>query len=99
MITKKAQDFLVLFLLTITKLIYYSDKCKGKVCMRNRCGVSVSGYFFMNDGTENGSTSTEFLPNVLEPQYVGVGTGEKGFFGREKKKKVQSGSKADNLWR
>ena len=41
---------------------------------------------------------TERFPNASKPQYRKVGTGEKGFLGFEKKQKVQSGNKVDNLF-
>lgn len=68
------------------------------IYMNNRYGVSVSGDFFLNDGSGNGSVATEHFPNISEPQYTKVSTGKKGLFGIEKKEKIQSGCKVDALF-
>ena len=67
------------------------------IYMRTRYGVSVSGDFNLCGGSGNGSVKSEHFPDVFEPQYEKVGTGEKGIFGLEKKEKVQSGYVADDL--
>ena len=68
------------------------------VYMKNRYGIDVSGSIYINDNNGTGTIETEHFPMVSDPQYVKVGTGEKGLFGLERKQKVQSGNKVDPLF-
>lgn len=53
-------------------------------------------YISENSGT--GTIQTEHFPDVAEPEYTKIKTGEKGLFGLERKQKVQSGNKVDPLF-
>lgn len=64
------------------------------VYLRNRYGIEMSGSFASGDG----SISSAHFPSVSDPRYIKVGTGEQGFFGREKQKLVRSGNKVDALF-
>lgn len=44
------------------------------------------------------SISSEHFPSASDPRYTRVRTGERGFFGLEKKQQVQSGNKVDTLF-
>ena len=77
------------------------------VYLNNKYGVHVEGNFGVTSnslGKSNvgfsglGSVDTTHLPNVDEPRYIKVGTGNKGLLGLEKKQKVQSGYLVDNIF-
>ena len=68
------------------------------VYLINRYGISVNGDFSINDGSGFGNFHTNHFPDASEPKYVKVGTGQKGFLGLEKKDKVKSGNKVDDLF-
>lgn len=68
------------------------------VYMKNRYGIDVTGSFSINEGDGTGVVTTERLPHTTEAAYAKVKTGEKGLFGIEKKEKVRSGEKVDNLF-
>ena len=63
------------------------------VYLRNRYGIDVSGTI----DDSGGWVESKHFPSTIEAQYVKVGTGEKGLFGREKKQKVQDGYLVDNI--
>jgi hypothetical protein len=65
----------------------------------NKYGVDVTGNFFISDGDGSGSVTTKHFPDANVPNVIKVGTGEKGFFGIEKKQKVQSGYLVDDIFR
>ncbi|GEM_PF-1787262 len=65
------------------------------VYMHNMYGIDVTGFFSINDGNGNGKISTEKLPTIDEMYYKKVKTGEIGWFGIEKKKKVPAGYMVD----
>ncbi|MGN7227402.1 hypothetical protein ACTHQW_13780 [Dietzia maris] len=75
------------------------------VYLNNKYGVRVTGSFSINSSTDtmsdavrevtgDGSVTTEYLPDVDEPETVWVGTGERWFWGRgpEKKRRVPTGN-------
>jgi hypothetical protein len=66
--------------------------------LNNRYGVEVNGYFSVSDGDGSGNIDTERLPGLSELKMVKVATGEKGIFGRSKKKWVESGQKVDSVF-
>ncbi|MFR3729216.1 hypothetical protein [Lacrimispora sp.] len=77
------------------------------VYLNNKYGIDVTGDFNMysnsSDDTVNsssgyGSVITNHFPNVKQPKYKKIGTGEKGFLGIEKKKKVPSGYLVDDIF-
>ena len=72
------------------------------VYMRNRYGIDVTGEFFLSgrngDFTGFGDVKTEHFPDMDEMKKVKVGTGEKGFLGREKKKWEESGYLTDEIF-
>lgn len=68
------------------------------IYMKNRYGITISGDFYINDNNGSGTVVTEHFPTASEPEYTKIGTGEKGLFGIEKKRKVQSGNKIDSLF-
>lgn len=77
------------------------------VYLSNRYGVDVNGDFNVDSSSidENitevegsGSVETNHFPNAREPKFIKVETGEKGFLGYKKKKKVQSGYLVDDIF-
>lgn len=64
------------------------------VYLRNRYGIDITGSISSDSG---GYIETNHLPSTTVAQFVKVGTGEKGLFGREKKQKVQDGYLVDNI--
>lgn len=68
------------------------------VYMNNIYGINVSGYFNFSDGDGIGTVETSHFPDVSEISYSKVKTGEKGFLGIEKKKKIPSGCQVDPLF-
>lgn len=68
------------------------------IYMKNRYGIDISDDLSITDGTGAGTIGTEHFPSTSEPKYIKVGTGEKGFFGMERKKKIESGLKVDDLF-
>lgn len=68
------------------------------IYMKNRYGIDISGDFSITEGNGSGTIGTEHFPSTSEPQYIKVGTGEKGFLGMERKKKIESGLKVDGLF-
>jgi len=77
------------------------------VYLNNRYGIDVTGDFNVySNSLENtvesvsgtGSVVTSHFSSVKEPKYIKVGTGEKGMFGIEKKKKIPSGYLVDDIF-
>lgn len=68
------------------------------IYMKNRYGIDISGDFSITDGSGSGTIVTEHFPSTSEPHYIKIGTGEKGFLGLERKRKVESGLKVDVLF-
>ena len=68
------------------------------VYMKNRYGPSVDGIIAMTDGAGSGTVSTDHFPSTTKIKYRREKTGEKGFLGIEKKKRVESGHKVDDLF-
>lgn len=76
------------------------------VFLNNRYGVEVEGDFnVFSDSSDQvvtgitgiGSVSTKHFPNDNEPNFTKIKTGEKGLFGFEKTKMVQSGYLSDDI--
>lgn len=74
------------------------------VYLNNKYGVHVTGSFSVDSATDtmsdavrqvtgDGSVTTEYLPDVDEPETAWVGTGERWLWGKgpEKKKQVPTG--------
>lgn len=69
------------------------------IYMKNRYGINVYGSFYIDsDNGGSGEIKTEHYPCVNDPKYSLARTGERGFLGIEKRKKVQSGNKTDVLF-
>ena len=68
------------------------------VYLKNRYGINVKGDFYISGDSGSGTVKTEHFPDVSEPEYTKVKTGEKGLFGLERKQKVPSGNKVDPLF-
>ena len=73
------------------------------IYLKNRYCVDVTGNFYISslvdgDISGSGSVTTEHLPRPDTPRYQSVKTGEKGFFGIEKKKQIQVGYMVDSLF-
>ncbi len=68
------------------------------IYLNNRYGVNITGSFSMSDGSGSGDILTEHLPATDEKKYIKIGTGEKGLFGIEKKRKIEDGYKIDGLF-
>lgn len=77
------------------------------VYLNNKYGVDVTGHFSVSSSSfddsidavdGSGNVNTVHLPDIEAVKYIKVGTGEKGFFGNEKKKKVQSGYLVDDIF-
>ena len=67
------------------------------VYLNNRYGIYVSGDITITDGRGYGNVETSKFPSVSEIKYKKVGTGERGFFGFEKKVSVKDGYLADDI--
>lgn len=65
------------------------------IYMQNRYGIKVDMRLMDGDG----HIRTQHFPDATEPDYKEVGTGETGFFGMEKTKKVRSGHRVDPLFK
>lgn len=68
------------------------------VYMKNRYGITVTGDLYISENSGTGTIQTEHFPDVSEPEYTKIKTGEKGLFGLERKQKVQSVNKVDPLF-
>lgn len=77
------------------------------VYLNNKYGIDVTGdiNIFSNSSEDKlnsvsgyGSVVTKHLPNLKETKFKKVGTGEIGFLGFEKKKKVPSGYVVDDIF-
>lgn len=68
------------------------------IYMKNKYGIDIAGDFSMSGEYGSGTVTTKHFPSASEPQYIKVGTGEKGLLGIERKKKIQSGNIVDNLF-
>ena len=68
------------------------------IYMKNRYGITVTGDLYISENSGTGTIQTEHFPDVAEPEYTKIKTGEKGLFGLERKQKVQSGNKVDPLF-
>ena len=66
--------------------------------INNRYGIDVSGSFDVSDGSGSGRVRTNHLPGANEIKKIKIGTGEKGFLGREKKEWVESGFLIDEIF-
>ena len=69
----------------------------------NRYGMDVSGTFNVTSYDENrvsglGRVETNHIPSTKELKNIKVGTGQKGFFGIEKKTTVQDGYVVDDIF-
>ncbi len=68
------------------------------VYINNKYGINVRGEFYLNDGNGTGTVETDHFPDMSKMSYSKVKTGEKGFLGTEKKKKIPSGHQVDPLF-
>ncbi len=68
------------------------------VYMNQRYSVTIEGKIYGRDGDVDGEIKTLRYPSTTQPNYVKVKTGEKGFLGREKTEKVQSGMAIDSVF-
>lgn len=69
------------------------------IYLKNRYGLDINGTIDSNVNKEiHGTLQTEHFPAVSEPRYVKVKTGEKNFWGIERKETIQSGNKVDPLF-
>lgn len=73
------------------------------VYLNNRYGVDVTGDFNVSsldsEVSGYGSVETSRFPSANEPNIIKVGTGERGFLGIEKKKKVHRGYLVDDIFK
>ena len=60
------------------------------VYLNNKYGINVTGSFFISNGEGSGDIETEYLPDVNKPKKHKIKTGEKNFFGFDKKMWIDS---------
>lgn len=68
------------------------------IYLSNRYGIDITGNFQLSDGSGYGEIGTGHLPDTKQLKYIQVGTGEKGFLGREKKVTVEDGYEVDDIF-
>ena len=57
------------------------------VYMKNRYGINVTGDLYISENSGSGNIQTEHFPDVSEPEYIRVKTGEKVFWDLSARKK------------